>query len=385
MRSSKVLLLLPHRIRKIEGISMWPDRRIIDLVGIKHPIIQAPMAGAAKADVAIGVSEAGGLGSLACGMLSHEQIRSEIGIFKERTDKPINMNFFCHTQPIPDERREAAWRAQLLPYFSELGLDPNQPINVSSHGPFDANACDLVVDLGPKVVSFQFGLPDRKLVNRIKDAGCLLFAAATTVAEARWLEERGVDAIVAQGAEAGGHRGMFLTSDVAAQVGTFALVPQVVDAVNVPVIAAGGIADARGIIAALVLGASAVQIGTAYLFCPESTVSTTHRLALRAAHDDSTALTNVFTGRPARAIENRLMRELGPIHAEAPEFPLAGAALQPLRAKAEANGSGEFSPLLCGQAASLGRELRASELTESLAAKSIEKLRAIGRLPEATA
>ncbi len=363
---------------------MWPDRRIIDLIGIEYPIVQAPMAGVAKADLAASVSEAGGLGSLACALLNNEQARSEIGIIRQRTNKPINVNFFCHAQPVPDERREAAWRARLTHYYSELGLDPNASISVATRAPFDADMCDLIVELCPKVVSFHFGLPDKKLVDRVKGTGCLLFASATTVAEARWLETRGVDAIVAQGAEAGGHRGMFLTSDVASQVGTFALVPQVVDAVSVPVIAAGGIADARGIVAALILGASAVQIGTAYLFCPEAKPSAPYRVALRAARDDTTAITNVFTGRPARALVNRVMRDLGPLSAEAPEFPLAATALQPLRAKAEAHGLCDFSPFWSGQAASLGREMGAAELTRLLAAEAVEKLRTIGRLANST-
>jgi nitronate monooxygenase len=363
---------------------MWPDRRIIDLVGIKHPIIQAPMAGVAKADLAASVSEAGGLGSLACAMLDKEQARSEIGIIRQRTNKPINVNFFCHRPPVPDQLRETTWRARLAHYYSELDLDPNAPIRVAARAPFDAAMCDLIVELCPKVVSFHFGLPDHKLVDRVKSAGCLVFSSATTVAEARWLEAHGVDAIIAQGAEAGGHRGMFLTSDVASQVGTFALVPQVVDTVNVPVIAAGGIADARGIAAALVLGAAAVQIGTAYLFCPEIKVSAPYQAALRAARDDTTAITNVFTGRPARGLVNRVMRDLGPLSADAPEFPLAATALQPLRTKAEAHGSGDFSPLWAGQAASLGREMGAAELTQLLAAETVEKLRTIGRLSGST-
>jgi nitronate monooxygenase len=227
------------------------------------------------------------------------------------------------------------------------------------------------------VVSFHFGLPNADLVKRVKAAGCLVISSATTVDEARWLEERGVDAVIAQGSEAGGHRGMFLSDDVAAQVGTFALVPQVVDAVKVPVIAAGGVTDARGIAAALALGAAGVQIGTAYLFAPESKISAPHRAALKSARDDGTAITNVMTGRPARGLYNRLMRELGPINDIAPAFPLAAGALAPLKAKAEAAGSGEFTALWAGQAAALGRELPSRKLTRQLAEDAMERLRSL--------
>jgi nitronate monooxygenase len=237
----------------------------------------------------------------------------------------------------------------------------------SNRKPFDAAFCAAIEELKPPVVSFHFGLPEPALLKRVKDAGCLVISSATTAGEARWLEERGVDAIIAQGNEAGGHRGIFLTDDIATQVGTFALVPQVVDAVRVPVIAAGAVTDARGIAAALVLGAAGVQIGTAYLFSPESKISAPHRAALKSAQSDSTALTNLMSGRPARGIVNRLIRELGPISDLAPEFPLAAGALAPLRAKAESQGSGGFSPLWSGQAAALGRELPARELTARLA------------------
>ncbi len=228
--------------------------------------------------------------------------------------------------------------------------------------------CDVVVDARPRVVSFHFGLPEEALLRRVKEAGCLVISSATTVAEARWLEERGVDAVIAQGADAGGHRGMFLTDEVASQVGTFALVPQVADAVRVPVIAAGGVADARGVSAAFALGASAVQVGTAFLLCPEAGISAPYRAALKAARDDDTALTNVFTGRVARGLRNRAMIEFGPISADAPAFPVAAVALQPLRTAAEALGSGDFSPLWSGQAASLAREVGAAELTRRLGA-----------------
>jgi nitronate monooxygenase len=358
---------------------MWANRRFLELVGIEHPIVQAPMAGAMDHELVIAVSEAGGLGSLPCAMLSPEAARAQLEIIRHRTSRPINVNFFCHTPPRPDPARDRAWRARLAGYYRELGLDPDAPTSGTGRDPFDEQMCTLVEELRPTVVSFHFGLPDSGLLARVRAAGCLVWSSATTVAEARWLEERGCDAIIAQGSEAGGHRGMFLTTDVATQAGIFALVPQVVDAVKVPVIAAGGIGDARGVVAAFALGAAAVQIGTAYLFCPEAKISPTHRTALRAVRDDGTALTNVITGRPARGILNRIMREVGPISAEAPAFPLAAAAIGPLRARAEANGCGDFSPLWSGQAAALGRELAAGDLTRALAQEALAHLAAIAR------
>lgn len=354
---------------------MWPSNRIRDLFEIELPIIQAPMAGSVSSDMVVAVSEAGGLGSLPCALLSVEQARSELEIVRRETSRPINVNFFCHQPPRDDPAREILWRRSLDCYFVELGLENSLPIPGSNRAPFDDKMCDLVVEFNPKVVSFHFGLPNKNLLARVRRSGAKILSSATTVDEARWLEEQGCDAIVAQGYEAGGHRGIFLTQDISTQVGTMALVPQVVDAVKVPIIAAGGIADARGIVAAFALGASAVQIGTAYLLCPEARTSPIHRQALRSAKDDQTALTNVFTGRPARGIVNRLVREVGPISNVVPEFPLAAAALSPLRAKSELAGSGDFTPLWSGQATRLIRELPAAELTRRLAAETLDKLR----------
>lgn len=354
---------------------MWPNRCLTDLFKIEHPIVLAPMAGAMDADLVIEVCEAGGLGSLPVAMLGEPQMRREIEKIRSRTNKPFSVNFFCHQPPALNNEREARWRDRLKAYYQELGIDPAAPVPSSNRTPFDVALCAAVEELRPPVVSFHFGLPEPVLMKRVKDAGCLVLSSATTADEARWLEDHGADAIVAQGNEAGGHRGIFLTDDIATQVGTFALVPQVVDAVRVPVIAAGAIADARGIVAALAMGAAGVQIGTAYLFSPESKISAPHRAALKAARSDSTALTNVMTGRPARGIVNRVMRELGPIADIAPEFPLAAGALAPLRAKAEAQGSGDFSPLWSGQAASLGREMPARELTVRLAGEAQALLR----------
>src|SRR5262249_16852855 len=312
---------------------MWPDERLINLFGIELPIIQAPMAGSAFSDMVVAVSEVGGLGSLACALLSVDQARRELETIRRKTSRPINVNFFCHQQPRAEPAREMNWSRRLETYYVQLGLDHNTAITNSNRAPFDDKMCDLVIEFHPEVVSFHFGLPDKNLMARVRGTGAKIISSATSVDEARWLEDQGCDAIVAQGYEAGGHRGMFLTQDVSTQVGTMALVPQVVDAIKVPVIAAGGIADARGIVAAFALGAVAVQIGTAYLQCPEAQISSIHRQALKDAKDNETAITNVFTGRPARGIVNRLMREVGPISDIAPEFPLAAAAVAPLRAK----------------------------------------------------
>jgi len=352
----------------------WPDRRVMELFGIGLPVLQAPMAGSAFADLAVAVSQAGGLGALACAMLSPERIHKEVASIRDRTEGPLNLNFFCHPAAAPDPDREARWRERLVGYFMEFGLETESASPQGGRAPFDEAACRLVEELRPEVVSFHFGLPDASLVERVKAAGAKVISTATTVEEARWLEARGCDAIIAQGAEAGGHRGMFLKSGIEGQAGTMALVPAVVDAVAVPVIAAGGISDARGIAAAFALGASAVQLGTAYLLCPEAATSPLHRSALRGAGERTTALTNVFTGRPARGLLNRMMRDLGPMADDVPPFPLPAGMLAPLRTKAEAMGSEDFSPLWAGQAAGLAREIPAGELTRSLVAEALARI-----------
>ncbi len=347
---------------------MWPDRRLLDLFGIEHPIVLAPMAGAMDTELAIAVAQAGALASLPAGMLDGERLTAEVERFRAAAGaKPINLNFFAHKSPEPNNAREHAWREKLKPYYLELGIDPAAPVRQPVRAPFSEAMCVVVEALKPAVVSFHYGLPEPALVGRLKAAGCKLIASANTVAEARWLEQKGCDAINAQGTEAGGHRGMFLSEDLTTQPGTFALVPQVVDAVDVPVIAAGGVGDARGLAAALMLGAAGVQIGTAYLHCPESKVLPPHRERLRNAQDVSTVVTNVLSGRPARGFVNRVIRELGPISAIAPEFPQANAALAPLNAKALAQGSDDFAVMLAGQAAALGREMPAGALTLKLA------------------
>ena len=349
------------------------SEQFLSLFKLDLPIIQAPMAGVQDHRLAVAVSSAGGLGSLPAAMLSLDALKSELTQLCAKTDKPYNINFFCHTQPVFSEVREATWRAALKPYynefFGELGLDINNIPTGPGRAPFSYEAADVLEAFKPAVVSFHFGLPAADLLARVKSWkrwGCKIISSATTVEEALWLESQGVDAVIAQGLEAGGHRGHFLSPDLTQQMGTFVLLPQIVRAVKIPVIAAGGIADASGVQAALALGASAVQIGTAYLLCDEATTSRIHRAALKSVSAQHTALTNLFTGRPARGIVNRLMRELGAVSDKSPDFPLATGAVAPLRVAAEKAGSGDFSPLWSGQNASGCREISAEALTRLL-------------------
>jgi nitronate monooxygenase len=340
------------------------------LLGVELPIIQAPMAGAQGSTLAVAVSTAGGLGSLPCALLGPDEMRRELAAIKAQTDKPFNVNFFCHRPPQPDADREVRWRNALAPYYRELDIDPADVPPDDGRGCFDADAAHILRDARPAVASFHFGLPSTDLLDEVKALGAKVLSCATTVDEARWLESHGVDAIVAQGFEAGGHRGHFLSDDLSTQVGTLPLVRQIVRAVRIPVIAAGGIADRESVAAAMTLGAAGVQVGTAYLLCPEASTSAVHRAALKSEAAHHSALTNLFTGRPARGIVNRLMRELGPMSDVPPAFPLAAAAVLPLRAAAERRGSGDFSPLWAGQGAAGCREMPAAELTRALAGVS---------------
>ena len=363
----------PFRIFCLLGLGLNANRqvanmtRIMSMLGIDLPILQSPMAGIQGSAMAIAVSQAGGLGAVPCAMLAPDAIRAELTAIRNATSKPYNVNFFCHEQPSVDEAREKVWREALTPYYREFGLDPATVPPGAGRLPFSAAAADVLEAFRPPVVSFHFGLPSPELLARVKGWGSKVLASATTVDEAVWLAARGVDAVIAQGVEAGGHRGMFLTDDIATQVGTMALLPQVVRAVDVPVIAAGGIADAQGVRAAFLLGASAVQLGTAYMLCDEATTSPMHRAALASDAARVTALTNLFTGRPARGIVNRVIRELGPISAKSPAFPFATALMGPLRTASEKAGSGDFSPLWSGQNATGCKAISAAVLTRELA------------------
>ena len=352
----------------------WPDRSLLDLLKIDLPIIQAPMAGADSVALARSVSSTGALGSLACPLLSADQVREAVGALRQGTTRPFNLNFFTHTMGAFDPAANQRWKDFLKPHYERLGLDIETVAETRLRLPFDEEMCAVMEEIRPEVVSFHFGLPKADLVERLKRLGTKILSSATSVREAQWLESRGCDAIIAQGIEAGGHRGMFLETELSTQLGLFALLPQVRDAVSVPVIAAGGIADARGILAAFALGASGVQLGTAYLFCPEAKVSPLYRRALEKAADTGTAVTNLFSGRPARGILNRYLQECGPMSDAAPAFPYAATLVAPLRAASERAGSLDYMQLWSGQAAGLAESMPADQLTKKLAADVLRKL-----------
>jgi nitronate monooxygenase len=354
-------------------VTRWPDNRFEDLIGCEHPIIQAPMANGGGVDLAVAAIDGGALGSLPCGMLSDVQIREQASEVRRRAEGPINLNFLCHQMPPGAD--DSAWLALLEPYYDQLGIAPagTGPMRL----PFDDVACAAVEEIRPEIVSFHYGLPAEPLLDRAKAAGAVVLSSATTVAEARWLEERGVDAVIAQGFEAGGHSGRFLGSDPEEALGLFALLPQIVDAVEVPVIAAGGIADGRGMAAAFMLGASAVQIGTAYLMTPESLIAPAFKQLLA---DRPTLMTNIYSGGLARAARGRLIDELGPVRKEAPPFPLATTALMPLWRAAQERADWDFLMPLAGQSAALAKPLPAAELTRELAG---EALAIMGRTADA--
>jgi nitronate monooxygenase len=339
------------------------------LFNIEFPLIQAPMAGVQGWELATAVSAAGALGSIPCAMLTPDDVRDAVTRFRARTDRPVNLNFFCHQSPEPDAEGQQRWLELFLPWYTELGLEaPKAPVG-PGRLPFNQAMADRVSELAPEVVSFHFGLPEPSLLEQIRAGGARIISSATTVEEACWLEQNGVDAIIAQGLEAGGHRGMFLSEEISTQVGTFALLPQIRAAVKVPVVAAGGIADAVGVQAALALGADGVQVGTAYLLCPEAHTSPVHRRALTSEKAGHTLLTNLFSGRPARGMVNRMIHELGAIHPHAPRFPLATAASAPLRATAESKGLDDFTPLWAGQNVTGCRAIPAAELTQALVSR----------------
>ncbi|AWY01192.1 2-nitropropane dioxygenase [Marinomonas primoryensis] len=337
-----------------------------DWLGTTFPIIQAPMAGVQDSALAIAVSKAGGLGSLPCAMLGVDEIAHQVSLIKKGTTGPFNLNFFCHDAVEYSESKHQQWRERLKPYFDEFSGAYDASIKSVSRVPFNHDIADVIEGFVPPVISFHFGLPEKALLKRIKSWGCKILSSATTIEEAIWLEEMGVDGIIAQGLEAGGHRGMFLSNDISTQMGLSSLLPQIVDRVRIPVIAAGGICDTRSIDAALVLGASAVQVGTAYLLCHEVNTSRFHRDALKGEKAKHTALTNVFTGKPARGISNRIMKELGYMSDVVPAFPHASMEMAQLKSLAEKQGSGDFSSLWSGQNASACQEISAFELTQQL-------------------
>jgi nitronate monooxygenase len=362
----------------------WPDRRLLDLLGLEIPIVQAPMAGSDSPALTQAVSSTGALGSLACALLNPADIREAASAIRRETTRPFNLNFFCHPMADPNSAARERWKAFLQSHYERLGLDIDAVPESRLRLPFNEEMCEVVEEVCPEVVSFHFGLPSAELVQRLKVQGIKILGSATSVREARWLEERGCDAVIVQGFEAGGHRAMFLETNVSTQVGLFALLPQVADAVSVPVIATGGIAEARGVVAAFALGASAVQLGTAYLFCPEAKISPMYRSALEQVPDTGTAITNLFSGRPARGIVNRYIEQSGPMAPEALAFPYAATLVNPLRAASEKAGSLDYMQMWAGQAAALARAMPAAEFTRRLAADALELLRRHGSKSDAT-
>ena len=339
---------------------------ITEILGIDVPLIQAPMAGVQDSELAIAVCQAGALGSLPCATYSPDKLAEQLDLLRQGTHLPVNLNFFCHSPPPEKDGRQQSWYQALAPYYRELGINPLPPQKSSPRKPFDADTLAVLKSFAPAVVSFHFGLPEPALLDPLKAMGACIVSSATTVSEAQWLASRGADMVIAQGLEAGGHRAMFLTEDISTQMGIMSLLPRILDAVNLPVIAAGGLSDARSVKAALTMGAAGVQSGTAFLLCHEARTSAVHRAALQSEEAVHTALTNLFSGRPARSIVNRLMREMGPMSEQVPAFPTAGEALLPLRRITEAQGAGDFMPLWSGQRADAARVCSAAEVVKAL-------------------
>ena len=334
-------------------------------LGLAFPLIQAPMAGVQDARLALAANAAGALGSLPAAMLDATALEAALRALHD-AQRPYNVNFFTHVPPTADVAVQTRWRETLAPYYDEFGIDSATLAAAPARRPFGPDMAEVLESFRPAVVSFHFGLPAPALLARVKARGAMVLSSATTVDEARWLQQHGADAIIAQGLEAGGHRGHFLAHDPALQAATARLLPAIVAAVDVPVVAAGGIANADGVRAALRAGAAAVQVGTAFLRCDEATTSALHRQRLRDLAAP-TVLTNVFTGGLARSLLNRAVRELGPVSALAPPFPDAAAAVMPLRAKAEAQGQDDFSPLWSGADRSGCRDAPAAEVVQQLA------------------
>lgn len=352
---------------------MWPSNALTEKLGIDVAVIQAPMAGANTPALSAAVSNAGGLGSLGLGTSSVADAESQILDHAKASNRSLNANFFCHDEPSDAAAHGSAMRAKLQPWYDEMGLG-EVPVPQARFSTFGPEHVEMLRRLSPKVVSFHFGLPQPDLLAAIREMGPVILASATTVAEARWLERQGVDAVIAQGLEAGGHRGTFQGADPTAQPGLFALLPQVASAVNVPVIAAGGIVDGRTIAAALMLGASAVQIGTAFLRCPEAYVHPAHRKALAEARDDATRVTRLFSGRPARGFRNRFMETFEADEADAAPFPTKLALSMPLRQCAGDDRAGDVMSMWSGQSAALTREMPAADLVTLLVEETRQQL-----------
>ncbi len=345
-----------------------PDNAFTALVGVRHPLIQAPMAGGATTpELVAAVSNAGALGSFAAATLAPAAIREGVARVRQLTDRPFNVNLFILDEPAPSDEEVARAQARLDPLRAELGLPPG---GRPTHFCEDNRAqLETLLELAPPVVSFTFGILDAATVARFHAVGSLVMGTATTVAEARAWQAVGADLVCAQGCEAGGHRGSFLGDPQQACLGLLALLPQLAAAVNIPVVAAGGLMDGRGIAASLLLGAQAAQLGTAFLCCPESGIPAIWKEAIRAARDDSTRLTRAFSGRFARGIANDFMRRFAAEEEQIPAYPVQNALTADIRQAALRQGRSEYLSLWAGQGAGMARSLPAAELVQTLMAE----------------
>jgi nitronate monooxygenase len=350
---------------------MWPSNALTERLNLQWPILQAPMGSASTPALAAAVTNAGGLGGLGMWGRSAEQAARRIAGFRQQSGGSLNVNYPIWPDPRCAPETAEAMRSHLRPVFNAHGLDavPEPRGEVSDVGP---DQVALLLDTKPEVASFHFGLPDPEAIEALKSAGIFIMSSATTVAEARLLEKQGCDAIIAQGTEAGGHRATFTGVEIGSQPGLFALLPQIVNAVGVPVIAAGGIADGRTAAAALMLGASAVQLGTAFLHCEEAEIRDAHRAALAEANDACTVVTDVISGRPCRYIRNRMIDDLLASGLRPLPVPAQQSLTQPLAA----SGDREWTALTSGQSAALSRDRTAAELIERLAGETTRRLRA---------
>jgi len=349
---------------------------------IRHPIIQAPMAGISPPALAAAVSNAGGLGSIAFGAVNAVQAREMLLQTRALTSLPFNVNLFCHAAAVPDPAREATWLGHLQPYFAEFGVSPPHTLREIYRSFLQDEAMlELLLELKPSVVSLHFGLPPQSWIAALKQAGIVVAAGATTMAEAEQVVQAGADLIIAQGIEAGGHRGVFEPAHGDAGIGTLALVRTLVQRTPLPVIAAGGIMDGAGIAAALALGAGAAQLGTAFVLAEESAADAAYRAILQSARARDTQVTSAISGRAARGIANRFIREVGAASAPAtPDYPIAYDAGKALHQAAKAAGSSEFAAHWAGQAAILGRAMPAAELMQVLVEELSATLKRLAQL-----
>ncbi len=339
---------------------------LVTRLGITLPIIQAPMAGAQDWELCAAVSKAGGLGSLPCAMLSAEQIADQVKKIRASTNAPFNLNFFCHEMPVVKNEVLRAWQSQFVDEYQRFDITEDRRSSGKLRSPFDENTASLIEAIAPPVVSFHFGLPSEQLLSRVRETGAIILSSATTLREAEWLAEKEIDAIILQGIEAGGHRGMFLETSLGRQVSTCELLGLCRERIERPLIVAGGIGDAELVKELLKSGADAIQVGTAYLLCDEAKTSSVHRQALQQATENNTVITNVFSGRPARGITNGLIKRLGAMNELAPPFPYASLASAALRQEAEKQGINDFTPLWSGTNTEVCKQTSAAQITIEL-------------------